>query len=76
MTEEAARHLLNRRHNYIHLWLIVFGLRGLTRTRVGGKILLVLYDSRFSNKKEAIIGLIEVDMNNNLGLLTYVPILI
>lgn len=68
MIEESARHLLNKRHNYIHLGLIIFGLRGLTKTQVGGKVLLVLYDSHFSDKEKAIMGLIEVDMNNNLGI--------
>lgn len=31
------------------------------------EVLLVLYDSHFSDKEKAVIRLIEVDMNNNLG---------
>lgn len=63
MTDESAKQLLCRNHNYIHLRLIVFGLKGLTRKQIGGKVLLALYDSRFSVKKKSILGLVKVDIN-------------
>lgn len=66
MTEESAKQLLDRKHNYIHLGLIVFGLRGLIRKQVGGKVLIVFYDSRFSDKEKSIIGLVKIYMNNNI----------
>lgn len=73
MTKNSARQLLTRKHNYIYLGLIVFGLRGLTRKQIGGKVLLVLYDSRFSNKEKLIIGLVEIDMSNKLGITYLCP---
>lgn len=68
MTEESDRQLLHRRHKYIHLGLVVFGIRGLIRKQIGGKVLIVLYDSKFSEKEKAIIRLLEVYMNHNLGI--------
>lgn len=44
----------------------MFDLRGLTQKQVGGKVPVVLYDSLFSNKEKAIIGLVKMDMNNNV----------
>ncbi|KAL0903769.1 hypothetical protein M5K25_028172 [Dendrobium thyrsiflorum] len=43
--------------------------RGLVRKRTGGKVLICLFDSRFSTPNESMIGLI--DMNNNIGI-TYI----
>lgn len=68
MTNESDRNLQSRFHSYIHLGLITFGLRGFSRKRVGGKVFLVLFDDRFSDHEKSIIGLIEADMNNNLGI--------
>lgn len=62
-----------RKHNYIHLGLIVFGLRGHTRARLGGKVLLVLHDTQLSDNEKSIIGLVEVDMNTNLGITYLCP---
>lgn len=71
ITEEFDRQLFTRKHNYIHLRLIVFDQRGLTRKQVGGKVLIVLYDSHFSDKKKTIIGLVKIDMNNNVGVIIF-----
>lgn len=69
----SVNQLLQRQHNYIHLGMIVIGIRGLTRKQNGGKVFLILYDDRFPNPKQAIIGLIECDMNNNMGIVYISP---
>lgn len=40
----------------------------MNKKQVGGKVLIVLYDSRLYDKEKAIIGLVEMDMNNNIGI--------
>ncbi|KAG5606900.1 hypothetical protein H5410_028392 [Solanum commersonii] len=54
--------------NLIHMGLVVIGLKGLTRKNLGTKVLITLYDSRWSESKRSIIGLPEVDMSNNGGI--------
>lgn len=75
MSRQSASDLQSRRnHRYIHLGLIVLGVRGLSRKGLGGKVLLVLVDTRIKEStKDAIIGMIEVDMNNNFGLAYIAP---
>ncbi|GLT64484.1 hypothetical protein SLA2020_369750 [Shorea laevis] len=71
ISPEAASQLQRRDHNFIHLGLIVIGVRGLTMRGLGTKIFLMLYDNRHSKDRKKIIGLCEIDMGDNLGI-TYI----
>jgi len=53
--------------------LIVIGLKGLTRKNLGTKVLVVVYDDRWSDQKKFILGLTEVDMTNNGGIFYISP---
>ncbi|KAG5608537.1 hypothetical protein H5410_019818 [Solanum commersonii] len=53
--------------------LIVVGLKGLTRKNLGTKVLIVIYDDRWSDLRKSIIGLTEVDMTNNGGIFYISP---
>jgi len=66
---ESARSL-RQKNNYrlAHLGLIVIGIKGLTRKYVGAKALIVIYDDRWTDVKKSIIGVTEVDMNENKGI--------
>lgn len=52
----------------MHMELIVIGIKGLTRKNLGSKVLIVIYDDRWSDIKKLIIGLTEVDITNNGGI--------
>lgn len=71
--EEAAKELKkNDKHYFVHIGLVLLGARGLTRRGTRGKFLLCLYDNRHKTPNKATIGIIEVDMNNNIGIF-YLP---
>lgn len=54
--------------------LLIIGVRGLTRTDLGGKVNLILYDARVqSSSIDAMIGAVEVDMTNNFGIVYLAP---
>lgn len=57
----------------MHMRLFVLGIKGLTRKNLGAKVLIVLYDDRWSDLKKSIIGLTEVDMTNNGGIFYISP---
>lgn len=53
--------------------LVLLGVRRLTRKWTGGKVLLCLYNNRHKSLNEATIGMIEVDMNNNIKIAYLTP---
>ena len=57
----------------MHMGLIVLGIKGMHREGLGVKPFVSLYDSRFTNLEKAILGCMEVDMNNNKQLVYFVP---
>ncbi|MCF8704108.1 hypothetical protein L3055_11280, partial [Corynebacterium sp. MC-02] len=52
----------------MHMGLIVIGIKGLARKNLGAKVLIVVYDDRWTDLKKSIIGLTEVDMTHNGGI--------
>ena len=68
ISKESMQEIQKRRMNLMHMGLVVIGLKGLTRKNLGTKVLITLYDSRWSESKRSIIGLTEVDMSNNGGI--------
>ena len=65
MTPGAIRELRRKNYRLIHLGLMVIGVRGLTRQKIGAKLLLCLVDTRHAELEKAILGTMEVDLNNN-----------
>ncbi|KAI8526938.1 hypothetical protein RHMOL_Rhmol12G0037700 [Rhododendron molle] len=69
--KESTRTLVrNKEHRFMHLGLVVIGIKGkgLVRKELGRKTLVSLYDGRFINASDAMIGVTEVDMNENKGI--------
>ncbi|KAK8957539.1 hypothetical protein KSP39_PZI001120 [Platanthera zijinensis] len=53
----------------VHLGLIVIGLKGLARKKLGTKVLITLLDKRWqSDARKAMIAAMEVDMSGNKGI--------
>lgn len=73
MTPEAINQLKIQKYKMIHLGLIVIGVIGLTRQKIGAKLLLILIDDRHQDLDRAIFGTMEVDMNNNIGIVYIAP---
>lgn len=73
MSQEAIKQLKIQKYKLIHLGLIVIGIRGLVRQKVGTKLLLILIDDRHQDMDKAIFGMMEVDMNNNIGIVYIAP---
>lgn len=65
ISKEFMQEIQKRRMNLMHMGLVVIGLKGLTRKNLGTKVLITLYDSRWSESKRSIICLTKVDMSNN-----------
>ena len=47
ISEQIGRQLLSANRRYVHLGLITLGVRSLTRSFVGAKAFVVLFDQRF-----------------------------
>ena len=74
ISEQIGRQLLNTNRRYVRLGLISIGERSLTRSFVGAKAFVVLFDQRFrDNNSQAIIGIIEVDLNQTVSLMYIAP---
>ena len=74
ISEQTGRQLLAGRRRYVHFGLIMIGIRVLTRSFIGARAFLALYDQRFrDNNSQAVIGIIEVDLNQNISLIYLAP---
>ena len=70
---ESMRQLKTNNMNLMHLGLLVIGIKGLTRKGIGCKTLITVFDSRWTDVKTAIIGMTEVDMNENRAIIYCSP---
>ncbi|KAI9086164.1 hypothetical protein K1719_031885 [Acacia pycnantha] len=58
----------------IHIGLVLIRVTGLTRSELGGQVLVNLVDTRYSgNIQKAIIGTMEIDMTQNCGITYMAP---
>ncbi|KAG5579129.1 hypothetical protein H5410_049756 [Solanum commersonii] len=73
VNQESLRGIVHNKLTLMHMGLIVVGLKGLTRKNLGTKVLIEIYDDRWSDLKKSIIGLTEVDMTNNGGIFYISP---
>ena len=67
ITAESVKRV-ERIYTFMHLGLIVIGIKRLARKGLAIKILLALLDKRHSNTDQTLIATIEVDMNENQGI--------
>ena len=57
-------------YKYIHQGMFIIGIKGMTRNKLGTKVLITLLDKRWESINKA-AGFLEGDMNENM-LITYI----
>ena len=60
-----------RGYKYIHQGMYIIGVKGMTRKKLGAKVLITLLDKRWESVDKAALGFMEGDMNENM-LITYI----
>ena len=58
-------------YKYIHQGMYIIGVKGMTRKKLGTKVLITLLDKRWESVDKASLGFMEGDMNEN-RLITYI----
>ena len=58
-------------YKYIHQGMYIIGIKGMTRKKLGTKVLITLLDKRWDSINKAALGFLEGDMNENM-LITYI----
>jgi hypothetical protein len=58
-------------YKYIHQGMYLIGIKGMTRKKLGTKVLVTLLDKRWDTINKATLGFLEGDMNEN-SLITYI----
>jgi hypothetical protein len=58
-------------YKYIHQGMYIIGIKGMTRKKLGTKVLVTLLDKRWDTINKAALGFLEGDMNKN-NLITYI----
>ena len=58
-------------YKYIHQGMYIIGVKGMTRKKLGAKVLITLLDRRWETIHKAALGFLEGDMNEN-RLITYI----
>ncbi|RCV22542.1 hypothetical protein SETIT_4G228900v2 [Setaria italica] len=58
-------------YKYIHQGMYIIGIKGMTRKKLGTKVLITLLDKRWDSVNKAALGFLEGDMNENM-LITYI----
>ena len=58
-------------YKYINQGMYIIGVKGMTRKKLGAKVLITLLDRRWESVDQATLGFLEGDMNEN-KLITYI----
>ena len=58
-------------YKYIHQGMYIIEIKGMTRKKLGTKVLITLLDKRWESINKAALGFLEGDMNENM-LITYI----
>ena len=64
---------LRKDYSFCHLGLITIAIKGLRRKGLGTKTLVHIYDDSWIDMGKAMIASIEIDMNNNIGIVYCMP---
>jgi len=71
VSKNIENELIYSGYKYIHQGMYIIGVKGLTRKKLGTKVLITLLDKRWGTIDKAALGFMEVDMNKN-RLITYI----
>ena len=56
----------NKGFSFIHLGLIQVGIKPLTKRGINASVLLRLLDARFTNHNQALLGMVEANVSQEL----------
>ena len=73
ISKEGEHNLKQRNFKFIHLGIIVVGVKGLMRKDLGCKVLITLFDERIKDITKSMIASTEIDMNNNRRIIYFSP---
>ena len=71
VSKNIENELKFRGYKYIHQGMYIIGVKGMTRKKLGAKVLITLLDKRWESVDKAALGFMEGDMNENM-LITYI----
>ena len=71
VSRDIENHLRYCGYKYIHQGMYIIGIKGMTRKKLGAKVLITLLDRRWESIDKAALGFLEGDMNEN-RLITYI----
>ena len=71
VSKNIENELKYRGYKYIHQGMYIIGVKGMTRKKLGAKVLITLLDKRWESVDKAALGFMEGDMNENM-LITYI----
>ena len=70
---ESYKYVVNEHLKMTHLGLVVVGVKALTSENLGTKVFVCLYDDRFNDVGQSILGSYELDMNSKGGIIYFTP---
>jgi hypothetical protein len=70
VSKEFENRLRYVRYKYIQQGMYIIGIKGMTRKKLGTKVLVTLLDKRWDTINKSVLGFLEGDMNEN-NLITY-----
>ena len=71
VSKQIEKRLKYTGYKYIHQGMYIIGIKGMTRKKLGTKVLITLLDKRWESVHKASLGFLEGDMNENM-LITYI----
>lgn len=67
VSKQTTREIKKKGRKLAHLGLIIIGIKGLTRKKLGTKVLLTILDKRWTEEaKKALIAAMEIDLSDNV----------
>ena len=73
INRESYKYVVNEHLKMTHLRLVVVRVKALTRENLGTKVFVCLYDDRFNDVGQSILGSYELDMNSKEGIIYFTP---
>lgn len=69
VSRETIKEIKKKGRKLAHLGLIIIGIKGLTRKKLGTKVLLTILDKRWKEEAtKALIAAMEIDLSDNIGI--------
>ncbi len=63
--KKEMKEFRNKGYKFLHLGLIQVGIKPLTRKGINAAVLLRLFDGRFTDYKQGMLGMVEASLKTN-----------